>query len=513
MIKKKKIFIFIFFICLVGFIFMGVLSFTSGKQKVVLIGIDAATWEVIDYMISWGQLPTIKRLMDEGCYGPLATDRGESPVSWTSIATGKGMRKHGIIVDEQHSFESVSQRQRCAIKTNRVWDIAENYGKKVGVCDWYFLRPPRKINGFYVEGTCNTYPPELADELAQIEEDRFTYLLSNQDWDFAASLWHSVDEVQHWYWIYHTLKKNEDSYRYPKDLAENIDFYANKIYSSYRDFDLKLGKLLKRLDKNTSIVIVSDHGMRLISGRKIVRMNESFLKKIGVTKGWLDADSSLAEGSLQGVDFKVNIDYSNQYRANLFSFELLEYDEYMETPILNITFDAGAKKEKITAASNKMRDIFKGLAHDNIKIFKLAKKTEHELVFELSDDFKAYCVKVRSPTELTFLHIAPWTGEHGCPPQCDGIIIMHGPSFRKNFKIYGAHLYDTTPTILHLLGLPVGRDMDGKVLIKAFKFNLFQRVRYIDSHDTKSQPSSCDSDELRVLDEEEKWRLRSLGYL
>ncbi len=43
-----------------------------------------------------------------------------------------------------------------------------------------------------------------------------------------------------------------------------------------------------------------------------------------------------------------------------------------------------------------------------------------------------------------------------------GIACVHGPGIRHGAPLYGAGLLDITPTILTLLGLPVGQDMDGR---------------------------------------------------
>ncbi len=50
-----------------------------------------------------------------------------------------------------------------------------------------------------------------------------------------------------------------------------------------------------------------------------------------------------------------------------------------------------------------------------------------------------------------------------------GVICMAGPHLRQDERIYGANLLDITPTVLTLLGLPVGEDMDGRVLVEAFE--------------------------------------------
>jgi predicted AlkP superfamily phosphohydrolase/phosphomutase/tetratricopeptide (TPR) repeat protein len=50
-----------------------------------------------------------------------------------------------------------------------------------------------------------------------------------------------------------------------------------------------------------------------------------------------------------------------------------------------------------------------------------------------------------------------------------GIFCMKGPHIKKDERIYGATLLDVTPTVLTLFGLPVGEDMDGRVLVQAFE--------------------------------------------
>ncbi len=60
-----------------------------------------------------------------------------------------------------------------------------------------------------------------------------------------------------------------------------------------------------------------------------------------------------------------------------------------------------------------------------------------------------------------------------------GVFCLKGPGVRKDERVYGANLLDITPTILTLLGLPVGRDMPGKPLLQAFEEP--PEVEYVDS--------------------------------
>lgn len=50
-----------------------------------------------------------------------------------------------------------------------------------------------------------------------------------------------------------------------------------------------------------------------------------------------------------------------------------------------------------------------------------------------------------------------------------GVVCMKGANIKQDERVYGATLLDVTPTILTLFGLPVGEDMDGRVLVQAFE--------------------------------------------
>ena len=70
----------------------------DNQNKIILIGIDGATWKVIWPLIHEGKLPHIAGLIKDGSWGVLLS---ESPMYssslWTSIATGKKRENHGII--------------------------------------------------------------------------------------------------------------------------------------------------------------------------------------------------------------------------------------------------------------------------------------------------------------------------------------------------------------------------------------------------------------------------------
>jgi predicted AlkP superfamily phosphohydrolase/phosphomutase len=103
-----------------------------------------------------------------------------------------------------------------------------------------------------------------------------------------------------------------------------------------------------------------------------------------------------------------------------------------------------------------------------------------------------------------------WGGTH----RLHGIIVARGPHFKKNAEISGARLIDFAPTLLYLLGQPVPRDMDGKVLSGLFKAEYLQShpVVYDDEKEELQTPApGGDYSEEEAAQVEE--RLKALGYI
>jgi predicted AlkP superfamily phosphohydrolase/phosphomutase len=76
------------------------------------------------------------------------------------------------------------------------------------------------------------------------------------------------------------------------------------------------------------------------------------------------------------------------------------------------------------------------------------------------------------------------------PP--DGVLFLAGPGVRKGYSLSGAVIYDVAPTILYAMGQPVGADMDGTVLRRAFEDAFLRRfpVKTIASYETEPRPTA-----------------------
>jgi predicted AlkP superfamily phosphohydrolase/phosphomutase len=180
------------------------------------VGVDGLTFDVIDPMISRGELPHFSWLAAEGASGPLATIAPtNSSLLWTSVATGRHHRDHGIdgftfrrLLGMEISRTTVRRAKKFGlrrvlkaleksglmtthtldgrrIRTPTFWDIICEAGGRVGLVNWWNTWPADPINGFIVsdrtfhwrvaastnwtqpEGQL-TYPEELLEEVREL---------------------------------------------------------------------------------------------------------------------------------------------------------------------------------------------------------------------------------------------------------------------------------------------------------------------------------------------------------
>jgi predicted AlkP superfamily phosphohydrolase/phosphomutase len=90
----------------------------------------------------------------------------------------------------------------------------------------------------------------------------------------------------------------------------------------------------------------------------------------------------------------------------------------------------------------------------------------------------------------------------------NGIFVASGTSVKRAGEFRGARLVDLAPTILHLLGLPVPTDMDGRVLSEAIADA--RAVEYGGSSEGRAQTTEgySEEEEQQVIE-----RLQDLGYI
>ena len=120
------------------------------NPKVMVIGLDGATLDILKPLMRSGELPVLDELRKQGVHGPLqSTLLPGTPQAWSTMVTGKNPGNHGI-------FEFVSRRPKTYDlfpldashrESLDIWEILSNAGKKVGVINVPFTYPPRAFSG------------------------------------------------------------------------------------------------------------------------------------------------------------------------------------------------------------------------------------------------------------------------------------------------------------------------------------------------------------------------------
>jgi predicted AlkP superfamily phosphohydrolase/phosphomutase len=132
------------------------------RPRVLLVGIDGATFRVIGPMMAEERLPNLSRIAAVGVSGPLHSLLPlHSPRIWNTIATGKVPAKHGILsfvhADEHGNHLYLSSDRRVPA----LWNIVSSHGRTVGVVNWWNSYPPEHINGVMVSD--HFFPEQLAN--------------------------------------------------------------------------------------------------------------------------------------------------------------------------------------------------------------------------------------------------------------------------------------------------------------------------------------------------------------
>ncbi|HZS18576.1 MAG TPA: alkaline phosphatase family protein [Candidatus Udaeobacter sp.] len=264
--------------------------------KVVVIGLDAATWTVLRPWIAEGKMPNLAKLMRSGVSGALESILPPiTPPAWTSFMTGKNPGKHGIFhfVETEHGGYAMNYANATSRRSHTVWKLLNDAGYTVGTMNIPFTYPPERLDGFQISGMDTPsetspfiHPPELRDELlhhlGRIQLDiRFLgamsnderrnqvlaemkkmdeqwtkaalYLLENHPQDVMMFVFMSIDTVQHYFWQY--MDKNHFIHD-PKLVSK----FGNAIRDVYERLDAAVGQIIERLPPEATVFVVSDHG-------------------------------------------------------------------------------------------------------------------------------------------------------------------------------------------------------------------------------------------------------------
>lgn len=262
------------------------------KPRVFVIGVDGATFDLIDPWVAAGRLPNFARLLAEGSRGLLqSTVIPNSFPGWTSCTTGVNPAKHGIfnaLIRKSLTDYRMSVVNSRDIRYERIWQVLSREGLRVGVMNVPCSYPPVPVNGFLIGGMLSpsldsdfTFPPKLIDEVIantgeyiidlrskhiareQMREEllrsvdargaAMRYLLETRDLDFAMMVFTETDRAQHYFWA--DMDTNHPAY-----TQERGERFGDVIRQVYERVDAQIGELLDAVGTETQVYVVSDHG-------------------------------------------------------------------------------------------------------------------------------------------------------------------------------------------------------------------------------------------------------------
>lgn len=99
---------------------------------------------------------------------------------------------------------------------------------------------------------------------------------------------------------------------------------------------------------------------------------------------------------------------------------------------------------------------------------------------------------------------------HTSPP---GILLAAGPAFKAG-RVDGLSVYDVLPLLAYLKGVPIARDLQGRLPVDLLSADLLaaQPPREVDTYGTRAQPADLAAG-VEAVDDEMLERLRALGYI
>ena len=124
----------------------------SDRGRVLLVGVDGASPELVRSMRASGELPHFEALARAGTSGKLRSEFPLlSPRIWTTVATGRDPSVHGVESwvwkDEDGSLKLYSSADR---DVPAAWNILSDAGLRVGIVNWLMTHPPEKIDGVMI---------------------------------------------------------------------------------------------------------------------------------------------------------------------------------------------------------------------------------------------------------------------------------------------------------------------------------------------------------------------------
>ncbi len=364
------------------------LSSQATRPRLLLIGWDAADWQIIHPLVDAGLMPNLERLINTGTIGNLASlSPMLSPILWTSIATGKRCYAHGVRgfvepLPDRSGLRPVGTRTRTC---KALWNMLSQSGRPSIVCGWQANHPAEPILGAMVSSFFAVPPANSTPE----------------KWPIAPG------SVQ------------------PAELTEAL----GQLRVHPREIE---GSMLQQLIPRAAELDQKDPTAQRVLAFLAERLAEVITLQAAATELLENHPWDFGAIYYECID-QVGHKFMPFHPPRLPEVRERDFEFYREV----------------------MSGIYR--FHDLMLARLLELAGPDTYVMLISDHgFQSGANRPRRQVEPAQWH----------RPQ--GVCLLAGPGIAADQMIEGATLLDIAPTILTLLGLPVGEDMEGKVLVNAF---------------------------------------------
>jgi len=326
-------------------------------------------------------------------------------------------------------------------------------------------------------------------------------LLKDKTYDLASIYFQGIDVISHHFWGRGQRKEQEN---------QDVNPGGPVVEEYYVFTDALLKKLKNAADKHTDWIIVSDHGFR--------KTHEKSIRKYYINRLFESV------GVLEFLDNQNMINFEKSLVYDLQTHNLWEKNRTCHLNLEHGDFKPGINLQSYRTAVDSIYKLFTGLkTTSGKKVFQSITRSERkrervdpqqsELVFRfnlsLSSDEKIMCNgKTIEVNEFI-------KDEHTLPGSHDlrGIFIASGDDFFINKKISGISVLDIAPTILHILGMPVAEDFDGRVMTSSINLKTVSwNIKKIPSFETEKKLKLKKSRD-KVFEEKVIKQLKGIGYL
>jgi predicted AlkP superfamily phosphohydrolase/phosphomutase len=534
-------------------------------ERLLIIGLDGATFDVLDPLLNAGRMPRLQRFIAGGVRGILnSTQPPITPAAWTTFMTGKGPGRHGILDFETYdaTTHTLTFNSTYEIREKTLWQLLSEKGLRVGSINVPMTYPPKPVNGFIISGFETpstdaqfTWPPELKQEIFELIpnydyrtnwrrtaigrleqlKDNLEYIANSFDqgtrltthcgekygWDVLMIVFKLVDNLQHKAWKYLDPRFSAH-YPVENELAAQC----------FTRLDDRLGDLFDYAEQQqATVLIMSDHGHGSLDGKAQPNRLLSKWGYLALRSSWQQARTRTGywwhrltkgratrfEQGSRGIERDLAVDWSRTracvMHAGIFGYLYINLKGRGPYGIVDPADYEALRNElaqRLMAERARYPDGHVGpiftAVHRTEELYHCRRDDNPNLPDLMLEPAPGLAVvrKIRGRRAIRWCDLRRLEGTH----RVEGILALGGPNVRQGARV-DANIIDITPTTLAALGLRVPVDMEGRVITDAFSTAPVVEQEPPLAHVRTVAEEAYSEADRKVLEK----RLSELGYL